>query len=100
MLDVLLRYIEQNFDQLYLRKLYRDIFVTAYYGMFRIGEITLSPHVIKAIDVHIAQNKWKMLFLLRSSKTHGKNVKPQRVKVAASGKNRQINSCCCPFQIL
>ena len=99
MLNVLLKYIERNFDQLYLQKLYRAIFATAYYGMFRIGEITLSPHVIKAINVHIAQNKKKMLFLLRSSKTHGQNVKPQMVKVAASGKTNQLNGC-CPFQIL
>ena len=54
----------------YLITLYRTILLTAYYGLFRVSEITLSPHVLKARDVHIATNKKKLKFVLRSSKTH------------------------------
>ena len=53
----------------------------SYYGLFRIGEISLSPHVIKAINVHKGTNKDKILFILYSSKTHGKNNRPQQVKI-------------------
>ena len=45
--------------QPYLTILYKAILSTAYFGLFRIGEITKSPHVIKASDVHICLNKKK-----------------------------------------
>ena len=43
--------------QMYLKKLYMAIFAPAYYGLFCIGELTDSPHVVKTCDVHIALNK-------------------------------------------
>ena len=43
--------------QPYLTILYQAMFITAYYGLFRVGEITMSQHVIKAKDVHIGVNK-------------------------------------------
>ena len=46
------------------------LFATAYYGLFRVGEITDSQHAVKACDVHIGVNKRKLLFILRTSKTH------------------------------
>ena len=30
-----------------------------YYGLMRIGEISMGPHVLKAKDIHIATNKQK-----------------------------------------
>ena len=33
-------------EQPYLMKLYLAIFSTAYFGLFRVGEITRSPHVV------------------------------------------------------
>lgn len=67
--------------QMYLFKLYRALFLTAYYGMFRIGELGSSPHSLKATDVKEASNKSKFLLILRSSKTHGKGDHPHTVNV-------------------
>ena len=58
--------------------------VTAYYRLFRIGEISQSEHVIKACDVHIGTNKKKLMFVVRSSKTHSLGDKPQIVKIKAT----------------
>ena len=49
--------------------------------MFRVGELSYSPHVIKARDVHIADNKLKVLIMLYSSKTHGRESLPQKIKI-------------------
>ena len=71
-----------------------------YFGLFRISEVTTtaSMHVIKVKDVHIGQNKKKILFILHSSKTHGEYSRPQMVKInsklIASGKTNQSY---CPF---
>ena len=107
MLEVLLRRLRMKFDeQPYLLTLYTAMLITAYYGLFRIGEIMSSQHTIKACDVHIATNKKKMLFVLRSSKTHGPGSKPQTVKITASGTSDQYAKKghkilkTCPFQAL
>ena len=85
LLNVLLSQLEQLFAfQPYLLKLYKAMFSAAYYGMFRIGEITKGSQPILARDVHVGQNKTKLLFVLRSLKTHGKHVKPQFVKIPSS----------------
>ena len=51
--------------------------MTAYYGLFRISELTKEVHAVKVVDVHISLNKCKLMFMLRSSKTHGLYAKPQ-----------------------
>ena len=68
-------------SQYYLETLYKTIFVTAYYRLFRIGELMESPH--------------------RSSKTHGKDRKPQHVKISASAKYTPTSQLrhFCPFQL-
>ena len=69
LLEILLFEVQRLFaDQSYLEILYKAIFSHAYYGLFRIGELTKSKHAIKATNVHIASNKEKMLFVLHSSK--------------------------------
>ena len=73
--------------QPFLTLLYQTLLVTAYYGLFRIGEVTHSQHVILAKDVHIAQNKKKLMFVLHSSKTHWYDVKPQIVKISSTEQN-------------
>ena len=59
---------------------------------------------LKAVNVHIATNKNKMLLILYSSKTHSKANYPQQVKIAAlmtEGKNVSLtNMLSCPFEIL
>ena len=85
-LKILLKTTQTYFKkrgQPYLCKLYRAIFVAAYFGLLIVGELTASPHVILAKNVHIGDNKKKLLFLLESSKTHGKDKLPQSVKMSA-----------------
>ena len=104
LLQLLLKTVEHHFldkGQIYLSKLYMAIISTAYYGLFRIGELTSGPHVIKVKDVHIGVNKDKVLFVLWTSKTHNKNNFPQSIKIA-SVKNHQDtrNHGYCPFILL
>ena len=83
--------------QFYLSCLYKAIFTAGYYGMMRIGEITSGDHPVKAIDVHVALNKRKMLFILRTSKTHNLSDKPQLIKICGSVSQFRGN---CPFEIM
>ena len=68
--------------------MYQTIFCTAYYGLFRIVELASGDHPVLARDVKLGQNKKKALFILRTSKTHWKNNKPQTIKIS-SEKNTQ-----------
>ena len=94
----------QNNPQPYLTKLYRALFLTAYYGLFRIGELASSEHCVKVKDVHVGMNKQKMLFILHSSKTHGKHNKPQIIKINGSPGpyhgSEYYHQWLCPFQAL
>ena len=93
--------------QPYLHILYKAMFLTMYYGLLRVGEVTYSEHVVKAADVQIGVNKQKLMFILRSSKTHTKGDKPQIIKISADEGNDVISSrriksneniANCPFQ--
>ena len=57
---------------------------TSYFGLLRVGEITSGDHPVLATDVHIAANKRKIMFVLHTSKTHWKNMKPQMIKITSS----------------
>ena len=89
-------------DQPYLTILYQTMFLTAYFGMFRIGEITLSDHVVKVSDVQIGVNKKKMMFILRSSKTHNTGSQSQIIKISSTASSGVHNSLghFCPFTSL
>ena len=85
LLNMLLGRLEKKFGkQPYLSKLYKAMFTLAYYGLFRVGKIAQSQHVILAGNIHIAQNKDKILILLESSKTHCTADPPQTVKIKAA----------------
>ena len=89
--------------QCFLGKLYQVLFSTTYFGLFRIGEMTFSTHVVKAWDVHIATNKKKMQFILWSFKTHSRGNKPQIIKITSNEaiKGKKSNPFkFCPFQLL
>ena len=92
--------------QQYLETLYLAVFATAYFGLFRIGELATGQHAIKAVDVQIASNKQKLLFILRTSKTHGLNKKPQMVKISSSSENlgekhkQERYNTICPYNII
>ena len=87
LLGVIVRQVVQHFgvklNQQYLSTLYQTLFCSAYFGLLRIGEVTSGKHPVLAGDVHIGMNKKKVLFLLRTSKTHWKNNKPQTVKITS-----------------
>ena len=86
--------------QPYLICLYWAMLSTAYYGLFRIGEISHGPHVVKAVDVKLARNKNKVMFILHTSKMHGRNKKPQIIKISAPDGCDNNRALCCPFQLL
>ena len=102
LLEVLLFEIErrfcQNNQQPYLECMYRAMFCLAYYGMLRVGELTKSPHVVKACNIHVGNNKEKILVALYTSKTHGEESRPQKVKISAQPTNRICNRFFCPFK--
>ena len=98
LLHVLLNNMQKIFEtnnQPFLKSLYQSIFITAYYGLFHIGEITESPHVILVKDMHIAMNENKLLFIIHSSRTHCKADLLQSVKITGTSKK-----CYCPFSVL
>ena len=94
------RYYSGNNVQPYLECLYKALFILAYYGMMRVGELTLSPHTLKACDIHIGNNKDKILIVLYSSKTHGKESRPQHIKVSAIPMRKKDKKFFCPFKIV
>ena len=100
LLDVLLHEISRNFkDQFYLRTLYCALFALGYYGLFRIGELTMSDHVVKAVNVHVATNKQKILVILYTSKTHNLSHRPQKIKIQAVN-DKSSNRVFCPFHLM
>ena len=113
MLQILLKQLKDLFaTQPYLLTMYTALFSTAYYGLFRVSEFTtgiVGSHLVRARDVHIAANKEKMKFVLRTSKTHWTDDKPQNITISSQkqdpfqrhsmpGGARGANMC--PYQIL
>ena len=64
MLGIIVRQVGYIFEvkqnQPYLSLLYQTLFTVAYYGLFHIGELTASTHVVKAKDIYIGENKEKI----------------------------------------
>ena len=86
--------------QPYLEALYKAMFSLAYYGMLRIGEITESQHNVKASDVHLAHNKDKLLIVLYTSKTHGQESGPQKIKISAVPGVQMDTRIFCPIKLV
>ena len=72
----------------------------AYYGLLRIGELTESPHTLKAKDIEIADNKDKIKLTLYSSKTHTVVNIPQEIKISAEEDTGRKNKFFCPFKLI
>ena len=111
LLSMLLTNLELYFEDIsqpYLLSMYQALFATLYYGLFHIGELTQGPHTIKVKDIQLAMNKDKILFILRTLKTHGLGSKPQKVKInsrPARNKHEMVNAptqgqIYSPFKIL
>ena len=105
MLKTLVRTLRQVFsDQPYLMKLYAGMLSIAYFGLFQVSEIAAGGHPVLARDVHVGKNKKKLLLVLRTSKTHGKNCKPQTVKLSSTATSNYTkdrskdNSIICPYR--
>ena len=77
------RYYGGERNQHYLEALYKAMICLAYYGMMRVGEITNGDHTLKAPNIHLGHNKDKILIVLYTSKKHGKESRPQRIKISA-----------------
>ena len=91
-----------GFNQPYLIVLYRALFALAYYGLFRVGELASGTHPAQARDVHITTNKHKILIILRTSKTHAKESRPQQIKITSQSSctsSKPSKSHFCPFQL-
>ena len=76
------------------------MFSLAYYGLFRTGELTTGTHPIRARNVHVGENKNKILIVLYSSKTHGKESRPQQVKVSIREATGNKKNFFCPFKLM
>ena len=110
LLQLIINQIESHYwnrGQCFLSILYKALFLTAYYGLSHVGELTVEPHAILARNVHVAKNKNKLLFILESSKTHTKSDKPQLVKISSIPVKDQIHNnsnkkmkYSCPFEAL
>ena len=106
LLNLLIKSVPELFTapQPYLTVMYRALLATAYYGLFRIGEVTKGEHVVKVDDVSLGHNKDQMMFILRSSKTHDRSSKPQIIKITREeDESEQFHyrkNNWCPFALL
>ena len=96
---ILQKTMEKFSDQPYLQSLYCALFATAYYRLFRVGELTSGSHPVQVRNIKIETNKDKILFVLLSSKTHGEWTRPQTIKISALSRKIR-NQQFCPFQLL
>ena len=85
--------------QPYLNVMHKAILMMGYFGLLRIGEMTIgeSNRTICFSDVHFEHNRSKILILLRSSKMHTTTSKPQSMKIEhISGYGNKY----CPCKII
>ena len=88
LLELILFEINRQYqDQNYLSVMYKTIFAIGYYGLFRVGELVktnTANHTMKAKNIHVAQNKMKILILLYSSKTLTEGGVPHKIKITGT----------------
>ena len=107
LLEQILFEVERVFNnQYFLEMLFKTIFSLGYYGLLRVSEMASEDgqfqldHTLKAADVHVGQNKAKILLVLHTSKTHGKESTPQKIKISGvdCDENQGFTSTLfCPF---
>ena len=108
LLHVILKNVQESFNsrnQPYLALLYTTIIVTTYYGLLRFGEVSAGSHPVLVDDADIGINKNKFLFILRTSKTHGKGSKPQKIRISRNNSDfksarERRRDIWCPFKLL
>ena len=87
-------------SQPYLNMMYKALFSLAYYGLMRVGELTMSPHTVKAANIHVGSNKNKIIIVLYTSKTHDEVVMPQKIKISEKEESSHNSKNFCPFQLI
>ena len=98
LLEILLFELKRKYDsQPYLQSLYLTLFAIGYYGLMRVGELTFSPHVVKARNVFLNRENSKLLLILHLLKAHREEL-PQCIKIVLnriekSGKYAHRNFC-------
>ena len=86
--------------RLYEEILFKCLYAITYYGLFRVSEVTKSDHVVKAVDVLKTNDGKKFLFILRSSKTHDKRHRPQKIRIEPNtNKKPRSGKFFCPVQL-
>ena len=83
--------------------LHQAILSLGYFGLMCVGEMGASEHCLKVKDVHIVQNKRKLMIILHTSKTHWQDNKPQVIKISSARKEEhksKLNYHFCPYNIL
>ena len=101
--EMILFELERRFSnntQPYLEIMCKALFSLAYYGMLRVGELPQGDHTVKACNIHVGNNKDKILVVLYSSKTHGIESRPQKVKISAVKTTISIKKNFCPFSLV
>ena len=102
--EMLLFEIQRYYSvQPFLETMYKAVFALAYYGMLRAGILELGDHTLKASNIHVSDHKNRVMLVLYSSKTHGKESRPQKIRIAAQpleshsrGQNRNF----CPVKLV
>ena len=100
LLELILFALPRFCQSTFLAKLYAVIFSVPYYGLLQIGEITTGLHPIKAKDVHVGNNKKKIMKVLYSSKAHGKESRPQKIKIKEIEGGNKCGKIFCPFVLM
>ena len=97
LLELILFKVQRKFDtQPYLEAMYISMYLLQYYGLFRIGEIADSQHSIKASNVHETTTRRdetpRLLIVLYTSKTHGLDKPPQKIKIFGNKRIEIVDS--------
>ena len=74
------------------------MFCVGYYGILRVGEMCESAHTLRAKDVHVGDNKEKIMLLLYTSKTHGQESEPQKIRISTEPELKK--DVRCPIQMV
>ena len=107
LLEMILFEVQRMFNQngqQYVQLLYKTLFALAYYGLMRACELakTTSNHYVRAKDIHLATNKDKLQLVLYTSKTHHRDIRPQKINITANQIERTGNYAkrhFCPFKL-
>ena len=67
--------------QLYLQLLYKCLLTVGYFGLMCIGELATGTHPVKARDIYVSKPKQKCKIYLYTSKTHGRESRPQVITI-------------------